>query len=129
MTEEHRQNIQKWELLIKGRLDSGVSVSKFCETNGYSEKMYYYWVSEIHKVDPDFRTSSAPGRTKIEKASTLVEISPAVPEKSESHMVPDAETRIPMAAIHSGCVRIELYPNADAAFMRDLLESVRYVQA
>lgn len=42
MKDVRMQKIQKWELLVKERLDSGMSVSQFCKVKGYTENMYYH---------------------------------------------------------------------------------------
>ncbi|MCC8081805.1 MAG: transposase [Lachnospiraceae bacterium] len=56
MEETRMQKIQRWELLVKERLDNGMSVSQFCKAKGYTENMYYHWITQIHKLDPDFDT-------------------------------------------------------------------------
>ncbi len=132
MTEKHKQDVQKWELLIKDRLASGMSISQFCKANGCTENMYHHWVSEVHKLDPDFDTGGKSGKVKKEKASSLVEITPVVPINAVNPAVSnttDTDSRIPVAAIYSGPVMIELYPDVDASFIRSLLEAVLYVQA
>ncbi len=106
-----------------------MSVSQFCSENGFTENMYYHWVNMIHKADPDFDTRVGPVslRTDAKTESSFVEITPGFPEKRQDPIVPDTGIGMPAAAIQSGPVKIELYANADAAFIRNLLEAVLHV--
>ncbi len=127
MRKSREQKIQNWELLVKDRLASGMSVSQFCSENGFTENMYYHWVNMIHKADPDFDTRGGPVRNAAKTEPSFVEITPDLPEKRQEPIVPDTGIGMPAAAIQSGPVKIELYPNADAVFIRNLLEAVRHV--
>ncbi len=120
-----QQKIQKWELLVQERLDSGLSVKKFCEANGYTENMYYHWVNAIHKADPDFDTNNLAKDHETE-SNVLVEIKPADPTEmpDSSSAVSGNGSRAPAAVIRSGTLEIDLFPNADTPFLQHLLEAV-----
>lgn len=127
MEEARMKKIQKWELLVKERLDSGLSVSKFCEVKGYTENMYYHWVNQIHKADPSFNTR---GSAALSPTGSFFEIGISKQRKetkTEKQSEPGTESvDTPVAFIEAGDVRISLLSNAAAPFMRQLLEAVRH---
>lgn len=127
MNEAKKQKIQKWELLVQERLDSGLQVSEFCEIKGFTENMYYHWVNAIHKADPDFDTRGHSG-SHGEAVNSFVEIKPEKCAQAVEALPSDSEAcgSAPAAVIRSGAVEIELLSTADTPFMRKLLEAVRY---
>lgn len=122
MEEMREQKIQKWKLLISERLNSGMSVSQFCEARGYTENMYYHWVNAIHKADPSFdtRKQSAEASSSM---NSFIEVKTDMPkQKVNTSCVED----VPVAVVDAGSVSISLFSNATAPFMRELLEAVRH---
>ena len=127
MEETRMQKIQRWELLVKERQDNGMSVSQFCKAKGYTENMYYHWITQIHKFDPDFDTR---GKASISAPQTgsFVEIGAGARCRSLEPQ-PDSgweSGNAPMASIEAGSIRISLLQNADVPFLRQLLEAVQH---
>lgn len=125
MEETREQRIQKWKLLVQERLDRGISVNAFCAEKGVTEDMYYHWVNVIHKTDPSFVTRNSSRGSTAQAVNPLVEISRSCPPGGR----PPAGKRdeqLPAAAVWSGPVRIDLFQNAEATFIRQLLEAVRH---
>ncbi|MCD7896194.1 MAG: hypothetical protein LUG50_05905 [Planctomycetaceae bacterium] len=128
MEETREQRIQKWKLLVQERLDRGISVRTFCQEKGYTEDMYYHWVNVIHKTDPSFVTRRTSRSYAAQATNPLVEIHPGrLPGDTINHpAAAEGPEAFPVATIQSGSVRIDFFQNAEAGFIRQVLEAVRY---
>lgn len=40
---------QRWAAVIKDRIESGLSVTDYCEQNNLSKTQYYYWLRKIRE--------------------------------------------------------------------------------
>ncbi len=130
MEETREQKIKKWKLLIMERIESGMSIKKFCTEKGFSENKYQYWVKTVHKADPDFDTrgDSVCNTVTHSQEGSFVEIHQET-ERSVPEVSPwpsEVEERMAAAVIKAGTVEVALYLNATAPFMRELLEAVRH---
>ena len=128
MTEKQSFLINKWKMLIEDRINSGLTVNEWCENNGYSRQSYYYWLARIRKDSYEEAVENLPLCMKtVQQPISMVEVtklSTPVVQPTEPTMV--SIPAQPVAVIKKGAFSIELFPDADSAFMRNLLEAISH---
>lgn len=128
MSKKHDFQIKKWKCLINECQNSGKKIKVWCEENNISKHQYYYWLNKIRSDCYDEAVRQLP---EVESVNTshmpaqqqpFVELCPEIVSKVPKSV----DVGNPVAAIQHGNMRIEIMSNASAAFIRQLLEAVRY---
>lgn len=118
-TEKHRVQLQRWKALIQERMNSNLTIMEWCKQNNIGKDAYYYWLKQIRK---EAVAEAGCSRSVISESNAFVEIRPAA--STEMSVTPT--TSQPSALIRRNGLEIELFDGASPAFIRQLLEAVRY---
>lgn len=131
MSEKQAYQLQQWQLHINDRMSSGQTIKEWCNANDISQDAYYYWLRKIRGMTYISAVRELPGRTTPSNAFVEIRAEEARPAAA---FTPDmisgdavAADQVTSAVITKGAVRIEIMSGASPAFLRDLLEAVRYV--
>ena len=107
---KHDVIAQHWAILIKERMESGMTVREWCRERNIKESQYYYWLKIL-------RRDAAEGREQGQRVSPFVEL-PAVCQ--EQRFLPGAAA----AVIRKGSIAIEVTESASAGFIAKVMEAV-----
>ena len=107
---KHNITAERWAMLIKERMESGMTVRKWCIERNIKESQYYYWLNIL-------RRDAVGGREQEQSVSPFVEL-PAVCQ--EQIFQPDAAA----AVIRRGSIVIEVTESASAGFIAKVMEAV-----
>ena len=120
-TEKHQVQLQRWKLLIQDRMNSNLKILDWCKQNNVSKDAYYYWMKQIRKEAVDeanFRLN----KPAISESNSFVEIQPV----TSSVIASEVNKLRASAIIRSNGLEIELLDDASTAFIRKLMEAIRY---
>lgn len=120
-TEKHQVQLQRWKLLIQDRMNSNLKILDWCKQNNVSKDAYYYWLKQIRKEAVDeanFRLN----KPAITESNSFVEIQPVTSSVIASEVIKLRASAI----IRSNGLEIELLDDASTAFIRKLMEAIRY---
>ena len=117
-TEKHKVQLQRWKALIQNRMNSKLTIMKWCEQNNVSKDAYYYWLKQIR--------IEAVAEAKINKpvileSNSFVEIQ----QLPSSVVVSTPISSKTSAVIRRNGLEIELFDDASSTFIRQLVEAVR----
>ena len=100
----------RWAMLIKERVESGMTVREWCHERNIKESQYYYWLKIL-------RRDAAESKEQGQQVSPFVEL-PAVCQ--EQIFQPGAAA----AVIRRGNIVIEVTESASAGFIAKVTEAV-----
>lgn len=126
MNEKHKYQLQRWKLLIEDRIKSGMLIKDWCRQNGISETQYYYWLSHVRAECYEAAVQSLPAELALTQSSFVEIKRPNTLQPEEKQKAVD---NCPTAAINIGGIRVEIFSNASATFMKTLIEALQYAQA
>ena len=131
MSEKQAYQLQQWQMHINDRMSSGQTIKEWCNANDISQDAYYYWLRKIRGMTYISAVRELPGKTPPSNAFVEIRAEEARPAAA---FTPDmisgdavAADQVTSAVITKGAVRIEIMSGASPAFLRNLLEAVRYV--
>ena len=107
---KHDVMTERWAMLIKERMDSGMTVKDWCHERNIKESQYYYWLKIL-------RRNEAESREQKQQVPPFVELLPVCPEQA---FQPCAAA----AVIRKGDVSIEVTESASAGFIAKVMEAV-----
>lgn len=131
MAKDRDLEIQDWKSQFQERLDRGLSVSQFCKEKGITENMYYHRGRAIRKADPEFMAHLRK-RAEHLPSESFVEIKVDPEESTATFSAADTDMerieveRTPAAVIRMDSMEIDLFQNASAPFLAELLKAVRH---
>lgn len=131
MAKNRDLEIQDWKSQFQERLDRGLSVSQFCKEKGITENMYYHRGRVIRKTDPEFMAHLRE-RAEHLPSESFVELKVEPEEPASTLFTTDGEIehieveRMPAAVIRLDSMEIDLFQNASAPFLAELLKAVRH---
>lgn len=109
---KHEVNAQRWDALIKERMDSGMTIKEWCRERNIRESQYYYWLKALRRDEAD-----AAGRGS--GAVPFVEL-PAICQGQA------AAADRPAAVIRKGGISIEITESASPGFIARILEAAAH---
>lgn len=127
MDEKRKFQLQRWKLLIEDRIKSGLLIKDWCRQNEIPESQYYYWLSRVRTECYEAAVQSLPTELALTRSSFVEIKRPDTLQSEEKQKV--VVDNSPSAAISVDGIRVEIFPNASAAFMKALIEVLRYAQA
>ena len=131
MSEKQAYQLQQCQLHINGSMSSGQTIKEWCNANDISQDAYYYWLRKIRGMTYISAVRELP--TQTSPSNAFVEIKPEKVRPAAAFtpdMISDnavAADQGTSAIITKGSVKIEIMSGASPAFLRNILEAVRYV--
>jgi hypothetical protein len=120
-TAKRKVLLQRWKSLIQDRMNSNLTITKWCEQNNISRDAYHYWLKQI-RIETVAEANIKFNKPVISESNSFVEIQPVV----SSIRTPAPIKPNPSAIIHGNGLEIELFEETSPTFIRKLLEAVRY---
>lgn len=106
---KHDVIAERWAMLIKERMESGMTVREWCHDRNIKESRYYYWLRILRRKAVE-NTGQPP------QASPFVEISADICQ--EQLPAPAA------AVIRKGNITIEVTESASAGFIQKVMKAL-----
>ncbi|MDO4476208.1 MAG: hypothetical protein Q4B59_05440 [Lachnospiraceae bacterium] len=131
MTEKNRFKLAQWELLIKEKRESGLTVHDWGQQTGHTKYEYYYWLRRLHREQIDTAMASlqsADAGAALQNRFVEVPLAPSneiIAADTGNHSS-CAMTSSVAAIIHRGDITVEVTPDASAAFLSSLMQAMRY---
>ena len=124
MTDKQRYQMERWKLLIEDETRNQMKLKDWLKLRGITKDAYYYWLHKFQRENIDSALQELPAQ--IQQTPSFVEIS-----KPESVPLPDSvvaepETQ-PAAVIRISQMQIELFPNASADMIREIMRAASHV--
>ena len=124
MTDKQRYQMERWKLLIEDETRNQMKLKDWLKLRGITKDAYYYWLHKFQRENIDSALHELPAQ--IQQTPSFVEIS-----KPESVPLPDSvvaepETQ-PAAVIRISQMQIELFPNASADMIREIMRAASHV--
>ena len=124
MTDKQRYQMERWKLLIEDETRNEMKLKDWLKLRGITKDAYYYWLHKFQRENIDSALQELPAQ--IQQTPSFVEIS-----KPEAAPLPDSviaapETR-PAAVIRISQMQIELFPNASADMIREIMRAASHV--
>lgn len=107
---KHDVIAERWAMLIKERMDSGMTIKEWCHERDIKESQYYYWLKTL-------RRDEAAGMGHKQQAPPFVEL-PAVCQEQV------LQPGMAAAIIRKGDVSIEVTESASAGFIAKVMEAL-----
>lgn len=124
MTDKQRYQMERWKLLIEDDTRNEMKLKDWLKLRGITKDAYYYWLHKFQRENIDSALQELPAQ--IQQTPSFVEIS-----KPEAAPLPDpviAEPEIqPAAVIRISQMQIELFPNASADMIREIMRAASHV--
>lgn len=124
MTDKQRYQMERWKLLIEDETRNEMKLKDWLKLRGITKDAYYYWLHKFQRENIDSALQELPAQ--IQQTPSFVEIS-----KPEAAPLPDpviAEPEIqPAAVIRISQMQIELFPNASADMIREIMRAASHV--
>lgn len=124
MTDKQRYQMERWKLLIEDETRNEMKLKDWLKLRGITKDAYYYWLHKFQRENIDSALQELPAQ--IQQTPSFVEIS-----KPEAAPLPDpviAEPEIqPAPVIRISQMQIELFPNASADMIREIMRAASHV--
>ncbi len=124
MTDKQRYQMERWKLLIEDETRNEMKLKDWLKLRGITKDAYYYWLHKFQRENIDSALQELPAQ--IQQTPSFVEIS-----KPEAAPLPDpviAEPKTkPAAVIRISQMQIELFPNASADMIREIMRAASHV--
>lgn len=106
---KHDVTAERWAILIKERMESGMTVREWCQDRNIKESRYYYWLRILR-------------RDAVENEQHKQQLSPFVelPADICREQFPDQIA----AVIRKGNITIEVTESASAGFIAKVMEAL-----
>lgn len=109
---KHEVIAERWAVLIKERIDSGMTIKEWCRERNIKESQYYYWLKA-------FREEEADEMGQERQSSPFVELPVVFPEQK-------LQKERAVAIIRKGDIFIEITESSIAGFIAKIMEAVAY---
>ncbi len=106
---KHDVTAERWAMLIKERMESGMTVREWCHDRDIKESRYYYWLRRL-------RQDAVKEKERRQQVSPFVELPTDICR--EQVFEPAA------AVIRKGNVTIEVTESASAGFIAKVMEAL-----
>ena len=106
--------MQQWQAIIQARIESGMTVSSWCDANGINIKSYYYWLHKIKAAMLE-EDSVSPVRAFAE-----------LPAAQESHVHDNERIFRPELTLSVADITISIDSNTPCDLLSRVLEVIRH---
>lgn len=106
---KHNVTAERWAMLIKERVESGMTVREWCHDRNIKESRYYYWLRILR-------------REAVENTERNPQVSPFV--ELPADICRDQLPAPAAAVIRKGSITIEVTESASAGFIAKVVEAL-----
>ena len=124
MTDKQRYQMERWKLLIEDETRNEMKLKDWLKLRGITKDAYYYWLHKFQRENIDSALQELPAQ--IQQTPSFVEISKSEAAPLPDSVIADPETR-PAAVIRISQMQIELFPNASADMIREIMRAASHV--
>lgn len=124
MTDKQRYQMERWKLLIEDETRNEMKLKDWLKLRGITKDAYYYWLHKLQRENIDSALQELPAQ--IQQTPSFVEISKPEAAPLPDSVIADPETR-PAAVIRISQMQIELFPNASADMIREIMRAASHV--
>ena len=124
MTDKQRYQMERWKLLIEDETRNEMKLKDWLKLRGITKDAYYYWLHKFQRENIDSALQELPAQ--IQQTPSFVEISKPEASPLPHSVIADPETR-PAAVIRISQMQIELFPNASADMIREIMRAASHV--
>lgn len=124
MTDKQRYQMERWKLLIEDDTRNEMKLKDWLKLRGITKDAYYYWLHKFQRENIDSALHELPAQ--IQQTPSFVEISKPEAAPLPDHVIAEPETQ-PAAVIRISQMQIELFPNASADMIREIMRAASHV--
>ena len=116
--------MERWKLLIEDETRNEMKLKDWLKLRGITKDAYYYWLHKFQRENIDSALQELPAQ--IQQTPSFVEISKPEAAPLPDSVIADPETR-PAAVIRISQMQIELFPNASADMIHEIMRAASHV--
>ena len=116
--------MERWKLLIEDETRNEMKLKDWLKLRGITKDAYYYWLHKFQRENIDSALQELPAQ--IQQTPSFVEISKPEAAPLPDSVIADPKTR-PAAVIRISQMQIELFPNASADMIREIMRAASHV--
>ena len=124
MTDKQRYQMERWKLLIEDETRNEMKLKDWLKLRGITKDAYYYWLHKFQSENIDSVLQELPAQ--IQQTPSFVEISKPEAAPLPDSVIAEPETQ-PAAVIRISQMQIELFPNASADMIREIMRAASHV--
>ena len=124
MTDKQRYQMERWKLLIEDDTRNEMKLKDWLKLRGITKDAYYYWLHKFQRKNIDSALHELPAQ--IQQTPSFVEISKPEAAPLPDPVIAEPETQ-PAAVIKISQMQIELFPNASAYMIREIMRAASHV--
>ena len=124
MTDKQRYQMERWKLLIEDETRNEMKLKDWLKLRGITKDAYYYWLHKFQRENIDSALQELPAQ--IQQTPSFVEISKPEAAPLSDPVIAEPETQ-PAAVIRISQMQIELFPNASADMIREIMRAASHV--
>ena len=124
MTDKQRYQMERWKLLIEDETRNEMKLKDWLKLRGITKDAYYYWLHKFQRENIDSALQELPAQ--IQQTPSFVEISKPEAAPLPDPVIAESETQ-PAAVIRISQMQIELFPNASADMIREIMRAASHV--
>ena len=124
MTDKQRYQMERWKLLIEDETRNEMKLKDWLKLRGITKDAYYYWLHKFQRENIDSALQELPAQ--IQQTPSFVEISKPEAAPLPDPVIAEPETQ-PTAVIRISQMQIELFPNASADMIREIMRAASHV--
>ncbi len=124
MTDKQRYQRERWKLLIEDDTRNEMKLKDWLKLRGITKDAYYYWLHKFQRENIDSALQELP--TQIQQTPSFVELSKPEAAPLPDSVIAEPETQ-PAVVIRISQMQIELFPNASADMIREIMRAASHV--
>ena len=124
MTDKQKYQAERWKLLIEDETRNEMKLKDWLKLRGITKDAYYYWLHKFQRENIDSALQELPAQ--IQQTPSFVEISKPEAAPLPDSVIAEPETQ-PAAVIRISQMQIELFPNASADMIREIMRAASHV--
>ena len=124
MTDKQRYQMERWKLLIEDETRNEMKLKDWLKLRGITKDAYYYWLHKFQRENIDSALQELPAQ--IQQTPSFVEISKPEAAPLPDPVIAEPETQ-PAPVIRISQMQIELFPNASADMIREIMRAASHV--
>lgn len=116
--------MERWKLLIEDETRNEMKLKDWLKLRGITKDAYYYWLHKFQRENIDSALQELPAQ--IQQTPSFVELSKPEAAPLPDSVIAEPETH-PAAVIRISQMQIELFPNASADMIREIMRAAGHV--